>query len=106
HHSDDGLPPASSTRDPKIASNPFAWHKPSVRALVKHIEHDYGIEAITMTSYALPAFSAFVPDSIVANVSSDYRVAELVPQYKGTTTLSPWSNQTAPDGELIPWGKI
>src|SRR3977135_1103128 len=46
-----GEPAAASTREPISRDDPFRWHKPNARAFVKRLERDFGVKAISMTSY-------------------------------------------------------
>ena len=101
----DGEAAALRPMDPRNAEDFRAWHKPKVRKLVRALERAYGLEAQTMTSYLLPAFSAYVADDVASRLATDARVQSMHVIPEGGIEFSSWSDQTS-GGETIPWGKI
>ncbi len=98
-------PPARSTRDPANSQDFRGWHRPNVRKLVKELERDYGVQARSMTSWAMPAFSSYIPPTTLANMERDPRIAQVLPLHKNGVEFSTWSDRV--DGqEIVPWGKI
>ncbi len=96
--------PARLTMDPYNARDFYGWHRPNVRALVKRLERTYGIQAILMTSYALPAFAAYIPKATVERLRSDRAIDVIVPVTEPTTVFTAWTDTTS-GAEIIPWGK-
>ncbi|MBK6981500.1 MAG: S8 family serine peptidase [Betaproteobacteria bacterium] len=103
----DGEPEPRSPMDPANAYDFRGWHKPQVRGLVAQLEREYGIEATSMTSFAMPSFSAYLANGVVEMLQSDRRVERLLPVYEANdfSQVPPWANQVV-GGETIPWGKI
>ncbi len=102
-------------RDEPVARNPMdpanrtdfrGWHRPKVRALVRRLESEYGIDARTMTSHALPSFSAYIREQVLDTIRRDPRVAKVLPTFEALdfSQVPPWTDQDA-GNELIPWGK-
>ena len=102
-----GEAPARAPMDPLNAIDFRGWHKPRVRQLVRQLERDYGIQATTMTSHALPSFSAYIPGAALDRIQRDPRVERLIPTTEAAdfSQTPPWANQIV-GGETIPYGKI
>lgn len=98
---------ARAPMDPLNAIDFRGWHKPKVRTLVRELERDYGIEATTMTSHALPSFSAYIPEAVLQRLRGDPRVERIIPtsEARDYSQVPPWGDQVA-GGETIPYGKI
>ena len=98
--------PARTPRDLQNLIDFRGWHKPQVRALVRALEAQYQIEAVAMTSYTIPSFSAHLSDESASRIALDPRVKEVVLQHENVVRFSQlWADQF--DGsERIPWGKI
>jgi subtilisin family serine protease len=105
--------PARSPSDLANMIDLYGWHKPSTRALVHRLERSFGIKAIAMTSYAMPMFSAYLPDTVAEVLARHPDVAELAPVLENTIAFAspPWSEIQPGPGrvgidDFIPWGKI
>lgn len=96
-------PPARATMDPLNEKDFYGWHKPNVRALVRRLERTYGVKAVTMTSYTLPTFTAFLNAEQEARMRGESAVEkmEVVLQYPSTYS---WGDLSS-GSETIPWGK-
>lgn len=100
-----GEAPARGASDPENASDIYGWHKPSVRALVKRLERQYGMQARRMTSWAAPSFSAHVSDETLERMRRDPNIDQIVPVMQGDIYPSTWNDRV--DGsEYVSWGKI
>lgn len=97
-------PPARSTRSAENERDIYGWHRPSVRALVHRLEATYAVKAVSMTSWAIPSFTAFLPASTERALQADDSVEEIVPVIP-RAVFDAWTNQTV-GVEMIPWGKI
>ena len=78
------------------------WHRPTVRALVRRLEQSYGIVAVSMTSWAVPTFAAYVPAERLAELRGDPRVDSLSLSYM-VNDYSAWTDGSE-NGELVSWG--
>lgn len=96
--------PERATMDPANATDIYGWHKPNVRALVKRLESTYGVRALVLTSHALPAFSAYVPEATLQRMRGEPAIDRIEPIYERSVTFSAWSDQLL-GSELVPWGK-
>lgn len=96
---------ARNTMDPANEADFRGWHKPKVRKLVSELERDYGIKAETMTSYAMPSFSAHISEQVIEKIRRDPRVDKVLLIYEAAdfSQVPPWTDQ--PGAETIPWGK-
>ena len=98
-------PPRRAFRAPENLTDFRGWHKPQVRKLVRELEREYGVTAISMTSYGLSTFTAHVPDQTLERVRADPRVYLIKPVWEPSPDYSiPWADYTS-GGELVPWGK-
>ncbi len=105
HESDAGEPEARGPNDPANANDIYGWHRPKVRALVKRLERQYQVNAIRMTSWAMPTFSAHVPESTLETMRRDPNISDIVPIFDGDIVPSTWSDRVE-GAEFVPWGKI
>ena len=104
-------PPALNVRDPRNQHDLYAQHDPRTRVLVKQLERDFGVKAVSMTSRTAPRFTAFMSDSVAEALRQDRRVRAVGAALIGGTTYS--SHSSAPrlwtdaqdGGEIVPWGK-
>ncbi len=81
-----------------------SWQSPEVRALVKGLESDYGIVAVTMTSWLGKSFSAYVNEGTLEKMKSDSRILSFEISTLNEGGLSSWSDSTE-GGEIVSWGK-
>lgn len=103
--SEEGEAPARLPSDPLNAQDFRGWHTPKARKLIRQLELEYGVQAISMTSHALPTFSAYVSSATLEALSRDVRIAQVIPNPVGAIKFSTWTNRI--DGsETVPWGKI
>lgn len=100
-----GEPAARSTRDSRNQVDFYGWQKPKTRALVKRFERELGVKAVSMTSYSLPTFSAYLAEATVTALRKDPRVERVVAVFSGHDDFSAWADISSGDGEVIPWGK-
>lgn len=103
--SDAGEPEARGPNDPANATDLYGWHRPKVRALVKRLERQYQVNAIRMTSWAMPTFSAHVSESTLETMRTDPNISDIVPIFDGDIVPSAWSDRVE-GAEFVPWGKI
>lgn len=100
----EGEPPARPTSDPNNWKDHKGWHRPSVRAMVTRLEAKYRIESVSMTSYAMPTFAAFIPDSVVRQMRRDPDIVDVQESFM-SDDYATWTDRM--DGaETVPWGKI
>lgn len=98
--------PMRLASDPRNAKDWRGWHRGTVRAMVKRLERDYGIEAVSMTSHLLPTFSAHLAVETKNRLEEDGRVIKIAPVFRGMDQFSAWSDLPGGGDEIIPWGKI
>lgn len=98
--------PMRLAADPRNAKEWRGWHRPPVRAMIKRLEGEYGIEAISMTSHLLPTFSSYLSSDEVRKIESDERVVKIEPVIRDGTQFSAWTDLPGGGNEIIPWGKI
>lgn len=97
-------PPPLATLEPAAGSDFRAWHRANVRSLVKRMETEYGVQAVSMTSWAMPSFTAYFPLSAIEKVRSDGRVEAAFPILEGDVSYASWADR-CDGGELVSWGK-
>lgn len=96
-------PPARHPEDERNAVEWRGWHRPETRRVVKELEKAYDIKALTMTSWGIASFSAFIHESQLEALRSDPRIERLVLNGWAQDYAS-WTDQMV-GGQFISWGK-
>jgi len=93
---------AMASDDPR---DPFARHRPPVRAMVRDLEAEYGVRALSMISYIDYGFVAFMTTEIAEAMRSDSRVSSVKAEVQAAKSdFAPtWNDYGSP--EVVPWGK-
>jgi len=102
-----GEAPARTPRDELNRIDRFGWQDPRVRALARNICVQYECSPVTMSSYVLYSFSAFLRPDQVGAIQSDPRVAAMLPgaTSPGQYSAPPWFDYSF-SGETVSYGKI
>lgn len=80
--------PMRLASDPRNATEWRGWHRTKTRAMVKLLEREYGIEAVSMTSHLMSTFSAYLDEKTRARLQSDPRVTKLTLVISGQDVFS------------------
>lgn len=97
-------PPPLATWQRASRSDFRMWHRANVRSLVRHMEADYGVQAVSMTSWAMPSFTAYFAPSAIEKLRADMRVETAFPILEGDVSYASWIDRCEA-AERVSWGK-
>ena len=108
---DEGEAPPVPTRELSRAHYDFrSWHRADTRKAVRMLENEYGVQAVSMTSWLMPTFTAYLSLENLNRLEFDPRVeviaTEVLPPKGSDFSASPpWSNDLT-GSDYISYAKI